>query len=163
MSNKSRKFIYSIAMEGEPTIDMLRKINSKYQIFIQQNNEIHGFIYLNSACKVETMQRKLNSENVYDTTDDMDDIVNDLKTKADSCWECGSLRKSKSVHEPPKSEPTNEPSEPATKKRVTLTNDDFIELYKRHLYSLAENVVLQKRYDSLLESYEELKKQVESK
>jgi len=78
---------------------MLQNIDCKYHIITEYDNELHGFIYLHSKTSEESIQKKLNSENVYSTEDDSFDIITDLKNQG-AYWETGNIRKYKHKQKP---------------------------------------------------------------
>ena len=94
---KSRKFIYVIENTSREIYKMLQNIECKYHIITEYDSELHGFIYLHSKTSEESIQKKLNSENVYSTEDDSFDIITDLKNQG-KYWETGSIRKYKQKH-----------------------------------------------------------------
>jgi len=88
MSVRSRKFIYSY--ENADFYGPLQKMSCRYHIIANYGKELHGFIYLNEAKSVESIQKRMKNENVFITTDNNAEIVNELKSR-DSFWENGSL------------------------------------------------------------------------
>ena len=128
--SKSRKFIYVIENNSREIYKMLQNIECKYHIITEYNSELHGFIYLHSKTSEESIQKKLNSENVYSTEDDSFDIITDLKNQG-KYWETGSIRKYKQ------------------KQKLNMTNEIYNDLLQHNnsiITTLVNTVIDSKTY-----------------